>query len=146
MPENTPKYPLNEFKTFDTVKIGSEREFGLVFTIVFLAISAFPLISGKPPFYLFIFVGILTGAVTMLAPKLFAWPNRLWFKFALLISKIMTPIIMAIIFVLTVIPMGLLLKLFRKDPLQRKYDMNAKSYWLDRKTDIQSSNSMKTQF
>jgi hypothetical protein len=63
----------------------------------------------------------------MLAPL-----NRLWFRFGLLLGKIVTPIVMLLVFVLTVVPTGIVMRLLGKDPLRRKFDKSASSYWVSR--------------
>ena len=124
------------------VKIGSNRSFGIVFFIVFLLISIYPLINNENiriwslvVSFIFLVLGVLNSNI--LSPL-----NKLWFKFGIFLGKIISPIIMGIIFFLVVTPIGLIMRLIGKDVLNLKYSNN-KSYWIE-KTGPKSK--MKNQF
>ena len=114
----------------DEIKISSNRSFGIVFFIVFLVIAFYPLTySGELRVWsvmislIFLFLGLLNSKI--LTPL-----NKLWFKFGIFLSKIISPLIMGIIFFLVVTPIGLLMRLLGKDVLNLKYNNN-KSYWIE---------------
>ena len=126
----------------DDVKISSNRSFGIVFFIVFLLIALYPLINTGEfrswsliISFIFLILGILNSKI--LTPL-----NKLWFKFGILLGKIVSPIIMGIIFFFVVTPIGVLMRFFGKDVLNLKYNNN-KSYWIE-KTGPKSK--MKNQF
>jgi hypothetical protein len=73
-------------------------------------------------------------------------PNQLWLKFGLLLHRIVNPIIMAILFYGTILPIGLLMRALGKDPLRLKRDKNATSYWLTRSDERPPSEAMRQQF
>jgi len=70
-------------------------------------------------------------------------PNKLWFKFGMLLGSIIAPVVMALVYFITVVPTGLIMRLLGKDLLKQKLDKNAKSYWIKRSEPI---GSMKNQF
>jgi hypothetical protein len=78
-----------------------------------------------------------------LAPMILNLPNKLWFKFGMLLGSIVAPIIMALVYVIPVLPTGLIMRLLGKDILMQKLDKNAKSYWIKRSEQL---SSMKNQF
>ena len=126
----------------DDVKISSNRSFGIVFFIVFLLIALYPLINtGEFRLwsliisFIFLILGILNSKI--LTPL-----NKLWFKFGIFLGKIVSPIIMGIIFFFVLTPIGVLMRFFGKDVLNLKYN-NKKSYWIE-KTGPKSK--MKNQF
>ena len=115
------------------IKIGSNRSFGIVFFVVFLLISIYPFLKdGDIRLWsliisiIFLFLGLLNSNV--LSPL-----NKLWFRFGLFLGKIISPIIMGIIFFLVVTPIGLLMRLFGKDIINLKFNNN-KSYWIEKKS------------
>jgi hypothetical protein len=114
------------------VKIGSERGFGLVFTAVFLIVALAPMISGGTPRYWSLAAAIALLVLTFAAPRALRIPNRLWFKFGMLLGAIVAPVVMLGVFVTTFIPIGLMLRLAGRDPLHRKLDPNTDSYWIVR--------------
>jgi hypothetical protein len=122
----------------------SEKSFGVVFSIVFLIVSLFPpLINSEGLRIWALVVSIIFFLLAFLAPKILVLPNKLWFKFGLLIGSIVAPIVMAFVYFVTVLPTGLIMRLLGKDLLKQKLDKNAKSYWVKRSEPM---GSMKNQF
>ena len=126
----------------DDVKISSNRSFGIVFFIVFLLIALYPLID-KGEFRLWsLIISFIFFILGILNSKILTPLNKLWFKFGIFLGKIVSPIIMGIIFFFVVTPIGVLMRIFGKDILDLKYNNN-KSYWIE-KTGPKSK--MKNQF
>ena len=121
----------------------SEKSFGVVFSIVFLIVALYPLINSESLRIWALVVSIIFFLLAFLAPKILVLPNKLWFKFGLLIGSIVAPIVMAFVYFVTVLPTGLIMRLLGKDLLKQKLDKNAKSYWIERKEPM---GSMKNQF
>ena len=124
------------------IKIGSNRSFGFVFFVVFLLISIYPLLKdGDIRLWsliislIFLFLGLLNS--NLLSPL-----NKLWFKFGLLLGKIISPIIMGIIFFLVVTPIAGIMRLLKKDLLNLKFKEN-NTYWIDKSG---PKSKMKNQF
>ncbi|WP_095641093.1 SxtJ family membrane protein [Paracoccus salipaludis] len=114
------------------VKMGSERNFGFVFAAVSAIIALAPLFRGHPPRVSFLILALAFAAVAIFAPGLLRWPNRLWFRFGMLLGAIVAPIVMTLVYVLTFLPMGLGLRLMGKDLLSLRTDPQASSYWINR--------------
>ena len=126
----------------DDIKLGSNKSFGIVFFVFFLIISFYPLINGDNIRIwalvisgLFLFLGLTNSKI--LNPL-----NRIWFKFGILLGKIVSPIIMGLIFFLVVTPIGILMRIIKKNFLNLKFD-DSKSYWI-KKDELKSK--MKNQF
>ena len=124
-------------------EISSEKSFGVVFSIVFLIVALYPLINSESLRIWALVVSIIFFLLAFLAPKILVLPNKLWFKFGLLVGSIVVPIVMTLIYFVTVLPTGLIMRLLGKDLLKQKLDKNAKSYWIERKEPL---GSMKNQF
>ena len=130
-------------KSYFKIKGGTERSFGLVFAAVFTIIGFYPLWYNENIrlwaciiAFIFLFFGIFF-------PKILIVPNKLWFKLGLLLGAIVAPIVMGIIFFLTVTPIGIIMRLFGKDIINQKIKKTAKSYWIKRK---KTASSMENQF
>ena len=124
------------------IKIGSNKSFGIVFFIVFLLIALYPLINnGDLRIWSFI-IAIIFLILGLINSKVLTPLNKLWFKFGLLLGKVISPIIMGIIFFLVVTPTALIMRIIGKDLLNLKFN-NKKSYWIE-KTGPRSK--MKNQF
>ena len=143
------KNPTDTHETLSTstdVQLGSDRIFGVVFAVVFSLVSAYSLINGKP-YYLWasgLSAAFLTIAVFM--PSILRPLNRLWFSFGLLLHRIVSPLVMGLVFFGTVLPTSLLMRVFGKRPLALKFDPTAKSYWIKRGPAEPKPESMKNQF
>jgi len=126
----------------DDIKIGSNRSFGLVFFIVFLLIAAYPLLDqgGIKIWALLISLFFLTFG--LLNSKVLTPLNKIWFRFGIFLGKLVSPLIMGIIFFLVVTPIGLIMKLLKKDLLNLRFNKN-KSYWIEKK---EPKSNMKNQF
>lgn len=125
------------------VEIGSERGFGIVFAVVFLVVALWPLIGGAAPRWWAVAVAAALLVVAFVYPRILAGPNRLWFRFGLLLGRIVAPVVMAIIFVVTVIPTGVIMRLLGKDLLQVRRRPASATYWHDVNGE---KSSMKNQF
>ena len=124
------------------IKIGSNRSFGIVFFVVFLIISIWPLLDEKELRYWSLIVSIIFLILGILKSNILTPLNKVWFKFGILLGNIISPIIMAFVFFLVVTPISLIMKIFGKDILNLKKNKNS-SYWI--KKDKQSG-TMRKQF
>jgi hypothetical protein len=121
----------------------SEKSFGVVFSIVFLIFSLYPLINSESLRIWALVVSAIFFLLAFFAPTMLVIPNRLWFKLGLLLGSIVAPIVMALVYFVTVLPTGLLMRLLGNDLLKQKLDKNAKSYWVKRNEPM---GSMRNQF
>ena len=126
----------------DDIKIGSNRSFGIVFSIVFLLISMYPLINGENLRYWSLIISFIFLILGFLNSNILTPLNKIWFKFGILLGKIISPFIMGIIFFFVVTPIGFLMRIFKKDLLNLKFNGD-KSYWIEKK---ESKSKMKKQF
>ena len=107
----------------DEIKIGSNRSFGVVFFVVFLLIALYPVINNGEIRIWSLITSIIFLILGLLNSKLLNPLNKLWFKFGIVLGKIISPLIMGIIFFLVVTPTGLIMRLLRKDILNLKYNL-----------------------
>jgi hypothetical protein len=140
---------LSTHESFDhgaEIKGASDRSFGLVMATFFACIGALPLLRDPPSIRWWalgtaaIFLLLALWRQTLLAPL-----NRLWLKFGLLLHQIVSPIILAVMFYGTVVPIGLLMRALGKSPLRMRRDPTATSYWIARERGP-APESMKNQF
>ena len=126
----------------EKIKISSNRSFGIVFFILFLVISLYPLLKDNEISYWALIISLLFLVLGLMNSKILSPLNLLWFKCGLLLGKIVSPIVMGIIFFGVVTPISLLLKLFNKDVLNLKKN-KGKSYWVEKS---KTKSTMKNQF
>ena len=126
----------------DDIKISSNRSFGIVFFIVFLLIALYPLTYSQDIRIWSVIISVIFLVLGLFNSKILTPLNKLWFKFGIFLGKIISPIIMGIIFFLVVTPIGLLMRSLGKDLINLKYNNN-KSYWIEKKDTM---SKMKNQF
>ena len=126
----------------DDIKISSNRSFGIVFFIVFLLIAIYPLVNQGEIRVWSILISLLFLILGIINSKILTPLNKVWFKFGIFLGKIISPIVMGLIFFLVVTPIAFLMRMLKKDLLNLKFNKN-NSYWI-KKTDPKST--MKNQF
>ena len=115
----------------DDIKISSNRSFGIVFFIVFFLIALYPLIYSKDIRIWSLLISLIFLILGLINSRILTPLNKLWFKFGILLGKIVSPLVMGIIFFLVVTPIGIIMKILKKDLLNLKYNKN-KSYWIEK--------------
>jgi len=131
------------------IKSSSDRSFGFVFAAFFGIIAVLRFVSTRDTVDIRRWaVGVAAGffLIALVAPSVLKPLNKLWTKLGLLMGKIMAPIIMGALLYLVVTPIGLLMRLFGKDPLRLKMDPSSKSYWIKRDPPGPAPESMSDQF
>tara|TARA_B110000858_G_C17727947_1_gene438582 strand:+ start:611 stop:997 length:387 start_codon:yes stop_codon:yes gene_type:complete len=124
------------------IKLPTNRNFGLVFFVVFLIISLWPLLSQNELRYWSLTLAIIFLILGLLNSKVLMPLNIIWMKFGLFLGNLISPIVMGIIFFCVVTPTGLILRLFKKDVIKLKRN-NLKTYWIKKDN---TNNDMKNQF
>ena len=124
------------------IKIGSNRNFGIVFFIIFLIIGLIPLLNDNEVRIWAILISFIFLILGVLNSKILSPLNKIWFKFGILLGNFIAPIIMGIIYFLIVTPTGILVRLFKKDLLSLKKN-DDKTYWIKK---TERNNTLKNQF
>ena len=127
----------------NNINAGSVKSFGIVFFFVFLIIAVYPILNNHEIriwsliiALIFLFLGIVNSP--LLKPL-----NFIWFKFGLYLGKFIAPMVMGIVYFIVVFPTFILLKLFKRNYLNIRYERNKNSYWIK----VSNKNtSMKDQF
>lgn len=125
------------------VKMGSEKQFGLVFALFFAVLACFPLVNGgMVNIYLF-GVAVTLCLISLVCPRIFKPFNVVWFKFGLFLHKIVSPIALGTIFFIVLTPVAALKKVFGSSSLDLRFDPSAKTYWKKKKP---TQSSLRNQF
>jgi hypothetical protein len=130
----------------EEIKGSSNRSFGIVFAFVFAVIGLLPLVFGGSVRVWALTVGGLFLLVALAVPAMLAPLNRAWLRFGLLLHRIVSPLVLGIMFFLVITPMGLLMRALGKDLLRLRFDKQSSSYWIDRAPPGPAPESLKDQF
>ena len=115
--------------------------FGILFFILFLIIGLYPLISSENIRVWSVVLSLVFLIITIIRPNLFTFLNRPWIQIGIFLGKIISPIVMSLVFFFVVTPIGILVRILKKDVMGLK--RGASSYWINREDKLQS---MKKQF
>ena len=110
----------------------SDRVFGLVFTAFFAVISVWPLIDGGANRLWGLIPSCIFFVLALIWPHALSRLNRIWMNIGLLLNNVVSPVALGIIFYLTILPVGLMIRILGKDPLRLKYAPSVQSYWIRR--------------
>lgn len=125
---------------------GSDRSFGLVFAVVFAGVAAWswwhagtwwPYAGG---------LAVAFAAAALAVPAVLGPLNWVWKHVGLLMSKVMNPLILAIMFFGVMLPIGLMMRWRGKDLLRLKLDRAARSYWIEREPPGPAPDTMRNQY
>ena len=120
----------------------SNRSFGIIFFIVFLLISVWPIMDGQEPRVWSLIISLIFLILGILNSKILTPLNLAWIKLGEILGRFIAPVVMAVIYFLIVTPIGLLMRIIGKDLLNIKFLQNS-SYWIKREKNL---GSMKRQF
>ena len=124
------------------IKTGSNKSFGIIFFIVFIIISLYPLVYQEDIRIWSLVIAFIFFILALLNSKILTPMNKIWTRFGLFLGNFISPIVMGIIFFFVVTPIGLLMRIFGKDILNLKKNKFS-TYWI-KKTNQKSS--MEKQF
>jgi hypothetical protein len=135
-----------DFERDEPPRTSSDRSFGLVFAGVFLIVGLAPLVHGGGVRWWSLAVALAFLLVAFIRPAILAPLNWVWTRFGLLLHKVMNPLVMGLLFYVALTPMALAMRLAGKDPLRRRFDDSAPSYWIRREPPGPEPRSMSNQF
>ena len=130
----------------EEINLSSNRSFGIVFTLLFLAVGIGMISGDHSEGWFFLAVSIILLVVTLACPSILGPLNWAWFKFGLLLGLVMNPLILGFVFFLVVTPMAVIRRLLGKDSLRLKSKPSLESYWIDRNPLGPKPSSMTRQF
>jgi hypothetical protein len=124
----------------------SDRGFGFVFAAVFALVAFWPLVHGRPVRWWSAGLALAFLLIAWLKPALLSSLNKLWTRFGLLLSAVVSPVALSVLFFLVIAPTGLLMRLGGKDPLRLNFEPSVESYWIPREPPGPRPDSLTNQF
>ena len=139
---------MHEYTKNHALKIqsSSDRSFGLVFAGASIIVALFPLVLGEKIRLWWLAIGAAFLFLALFSPLILAPANRLWTNLGVVLHQLVSPIALGVVYYLAVVPTGLLMRVFDKDPLRLRFDSSLNSYWIDRSPPGPSADSLNNQF
>ena len=137
-----------DFSRAEEVRSGSERGFGLTVGGILLLIALIRVWIYGLGWLQYSLGGIAVALIVLglVAPGSLRGLNRAWFKLGLILFRVVNPLVLALIYATTMVPIGLLMRATGRDPLRRKLDPKADSYWIVRDPPGPAPETMSNQF
>ena len=135
-----------DYARYHTPQGSSDRSFGILSSIVLLFVGLKPLWAHQPLRVWCVGSSGICLVTALVWPSVFQKANRLWIQLGMLLSRLVNPLIMGLLFILVVVPTGLLLRLLGKDLLRLRFDSSLQSYWIERNPPGPDPESMSNQF
>jgi hypothetical protein len=130
----------------DDVRVGSNRSFGITFAVVFAIIGLFPLVHGGQIRLWALACAAIFAGIAFVWPGVLAPLNRVWFRFGMLLHKIVNPVILGLMFFVIITPLALLIRLFGGKLMALDFDKSQASYWVRRAPPGPEPQSIRNQF
>jgi Saxitoxin biosynthesis operon protein SxtJ len=127
-------------------RLSSDRMFGLVVSGAFVTVGVLPALHGKPTRLWAITIGVAFLMLALAVPRVLHRANVYWSNLGLLLNRIVSPVVMALLFFVVVTPVALIFRILGNDPLHLKLDPAATTYWIDRVPPGPSPESIRDQF
>ena len=112
------------------------RSFGILFFIVFLVLSLWPLTKNSELNIYLLSIAIIFLVLGLINSKILSPLNRTWIKFGEGLGRVIAPIVMAIVYFIILTPISLIVRIFGKDLISLKFKKDLNSYWIKRNKDL----------
>lgn len=135
-----------DFRREESPSTGSDRSFGLVFAAVFAIVGLLPLVKGHPLRVWALGVAAAFLLLALISPAVLGPLNQAWGWVGRVLNRIVSPVVMALLYFLAFTPTGWLMRLSGKRPLDLEFERSKQSYWTVREPSEPVAETMKRQF
>jgi len=130
----------------ETIEGSSDRVFGLVFAGAFSVLALWPMVHGGAIRLWAMLLAAVFLVLALAVPRALSRLNRLWMRLGLLMGRVVSPVAIGIVYYLTVVPTGLIMRALGKNPMRLGFDRELPSYWIKREPPGPDPKSMSDQF
>ena len=124
---------MKNLKKNEEEVLRKSKNFGYTFSIIFLLTFLYSFFFSKISSYYFLALSLLILFLTIIKPNLLSFFSNIWEKFGFLLGRVFSPLILALIYLITIIPINLIVRILRIDLINKKLSNKVKSYWIIRK-------------
>jgi hypothetical protein len=128
------------------IQTPTNRSFGIVFSVFFLAVALIPLLHGRDIRFWALWPSIAFAFVAFSKPVILAPLNKLWTRLGIVLNHVVSPVALGVLFFGIVVPTGIILRLLGKDILRLRLNKTVASYWTVRSPPGPNAESFKNQF
>ena len=124
---------MNNFIRIEEDSIKKCKNFGFTFSFIFFLIFLYDFFfMSKNLAYYFLALSVFFSILTYLRPNLLKFLSDAWEKFGLFLGKLFSPVILTLIYLLTIIPINFIVRIFRIDLINKEVSNKCESYWVKR--------------
>lgn len=133
-------------RTEEDTRPGSDRNFGLVMAAAAAIFGCLPLLRLAAPHWWLLATAVAFAMPALIVPRALYPLNYVWFRFGLLLHRLISPVVIGAVFFLCVTPIGLVMRLLGKDVLSLRRRADLASYWIVRDPPGPEPGTMTNQF
>jgi hypothetical protein len=133
-------------QSVDETAPGSDRNFGLVMAAAAAIFGCLPLLRLAAPHWWLLVLAVVFAALALIIPRALHPLNYVWFRFGLLLHRVISPLVIGAVFFLCVTPIGVIMRLLGKDVLSLRRRADLASYWIVRDPPGPEPGTMTNQF
>ena len=122
------------------------KNFGIMLCFILLLVALFPVTKGQSINWFILSISTLSLICAFFFQKLLEKPALLWFKLGSILHKVISPAIMLIVYITSIVLVAFFMKIIRRDGLDKKYNPKLQSYWIIRKSSIKDNFNLNDQF
>jgi hypothetical protein len=117
---------MKSYRNFSKKKC---KNFGYTFSIFFLLLSCYDFYFVSYLFKFYFFPSLIFFLLTLFKPTFLSFFGYYWEKFGILLGRLFSPIILSFVYLITIIPINILIRIFNVDLLNKNYESKKSSYW-----------------
>ena len=129
-----------------TVPLPSNRSFGWTFSGIFLAVGVYGLWRGGAVLSWLLLAAVVMAVVTVSRETWLTPLNRAWMSLGLLLGRVVNPLVLGVIFFGIFTLVGLVMRMWGRDAMARRFEPDLKSYWLERNPPGPADDSYRNMF
>jgi hypothetical protein len=125
---------------------GANRSFGLLLAAVCGLLAFFAFMAGRRSEIGWTIAAAFFLLISLTIPRVLAPGRRVWLRIGMLLSRIVNPLVLGVIYSAVFVPFGALMRLVRPDAMARRTEPERTSYWIERPADRPLAERLKEQF
>jgi len=129
-----------------TAPLPSDRSFGFTFTTVFALVGAWMAWKSSTHFVFPLVASALFLLVSLTVPRVLHPLNVAWMRLAVVLNRIVSPVVMGVIYFGLLTPIAAAMRLRGRDALHRRFDAKLDTYWIKRDPPGPAGSSFPQQF
>tara|TARA_X000000950_G_C13860596_1_gene638564 strand:- start:108 stop:503 length:396 start_codon:yes stop_codon:yes gene_type:complete len=120
-------------KNYTNFSVKKCKSFGYTFSFIFLIVSIYDFLNSKNFFFFFLILSSIFGLLSLIKPKSLSFIAFYWEKFGIYLGLLFSPLILTLVYFVTIIPINIIIRLLNIDLIQKNKSIIKDTYWEENK-------------